>query len=128
MGCIFKPQPLTWDDIDGGLGETIYDRIFNFICYEPDFTDDVLNEYQTEYYDFVEYFDKFRSRYDSNEQKICAALSLTANGALTSCAKDDIKKALLKSAKKEELLDLLGEVTSLYVWYNELSVKIFQRK
>lgn len=36
MGCIFKPEALSWEDIDGGRGELTLEAIRNFIseyCY-----------------------------------------------------------------------------------------------
>ena len=45
-GCIFKPEPMTWEDIDGGRGELAQDEIRDFVneyCYadEPvDYGDD----------------------------------------------------------------------------------------
>lgn len=46
MGCIFKPEALSWEDIDGGRGELTLEAIRNFIseyCYpdeRADFGDD----------------------------------------------------------------------------------------
>lgn len=39
MGCIFKPEPLSWEDIDGGRGELITEEIEAFIsdyCYQDE--------------------------------------------------------------------------------------------
>lgn len=36
MGCIFRPEALSWEDIDGGRGEMTMEAIRNFIseyCY-----------------------------------------------------------------------------------------------
>lgn len=37
MGCIFRPEALSWEDIDGGRGEMTMEAIRNFIseyCYD----------------------------------------------------------------------------------------------
>ena len=37
MGCIFRPEALSWEDIDGGRGELTLEAIRNFIseyCYQ----------------------------------------------------------------------------------------------
>ena len=42
MGCIFKPEALSWEDIDGGRGELTLEAIRNFIseyCYPDERTD-----------------------------------------------------------------------------------------
>ena len=31
MGCIFRPEALSWEDIDGGRGEMTMEAIRNFI-------------------------------------------------------------------------------------------------
>ena len=42
MGCIFKPEALSWEDIDGGRGELTLEAIRNFIneyCYPDEHAD-----------------------------------------------------------------------------------------
>ena len=40
MGCIFRPEALSWEDIDGGRGEMTMEAIRNFIseyCYPDEY-------------------------------------------------------------------------------------------
>lgn len=42
MGCIFRPEALSWEDIDGGRGEMTMEAIRNFIseyCYPDEYAD-----------------------------------------------------------------------------------------
>ena len=121
MSCIFQPQELTWEDIDGGLGEDIAMSIDDFTAEEPTFDDP--ERYHESYYDFVEEWEEFTGRYDSREyKKLYAALSLINGKYAISTAHDKLMNALMKSMTKKEMLEYITRVAGLYAWYAELVI------
>lgn len=120
-GCIFQPQELTWEDIDGGQGEDIAMNIDDFTANEPTFDD--RERYNEGYLDFVEAWEDFTRRFDDNDyKKLYAALSLLKGEYAVSIVYDKLMDSLLKSMTKAELLRFIVRVSTLYAWYAELVI------
>lgn len=69
MSAIFKPEPIKWEDIEGGLGADELERISNFVweyCYsdEPK-TYDGDEELSTDLVFFSEAWDKIDGNFDT---------------------------------------------------------------
>ena len=130
MGCIFKPEKLTWEDIDGGRGELRQDEIREFIseyCYpdEPaDYGDD--EELANELVFFAEAWEKLDGYYTpiSDSYQTAAVLSLIDGAFSDSMAADRIAEKLTKSATKPELVKIATHVASVYCWYVSLKVRV----
>ena len=125
MGCIFKPEQLSWEDIDGGRGELIIEEIEAFVsdyCYqdEPaDYGDD--GELANELVFFSEAWEKLNG-WDSYGKiadtfQTAAVLSLIDGAFHDSMAADRISEKLTKSATKPDLVKIITHVASLYCWY-----------
>ena len=120
-GCIFQPQRLTWEDIDGGQGEDIAMNIDDFTANEPTFDDP--ERYYEGYLDFVEAWEDFTRRFDDNDyKKLYAVLSLLKGEYAVSIVYDKLMDSLLKSMTKAELLRFIVRVSTLYAWYAELVI------
>lgn len=130
MSCIFKPEPLTWEDIDGGHGELRQDEIREFIseyCYpdEPaDYGDD--EELANELVFFAEAWERLDGYYTSisDSYQTAAVLSLIDGAFSDSMAADRIAEKLTKSATKPELVKIITHVASTYCWYVSLKARI----
>lgn len=134
MGCIFKPEPLSWEDIDGGRGELRQDEIREFIseyCYpdEPaDYGDD--EELANELVFFAEAWERLDGYYTSisDSYQTAAVLSLIDGAFYDSMAADRIAEKLTKSATKPELVKIITHVASVYCWYVSLKARIEKAK
>lgn len=134
MGCIFKPEPLSWEDIDGGRGELRQDEIREFIseyCYpdEPaDYGDD--EELVNELVFFAEAWERLDGYYTSisDSYQTAAVLSLIDGAFHDSMAADRITEKLTKSATKPELVKIITHVASVYCWYVSLKARIEKAK
>ena len=132
MGAIFKPEPLSYEDIDGGRGEMRLEEMRWFsenICYhdEPvDYPDD--EELPNE----LVYFAEELSRLDgwpsynkkSDAFKMSAVISLIDGIYCDSMARDRIAEKLAKSATKPDLVEIMARVASLYCWYIALKARV----
>lgn len=93
MGCIFRPEALSWEDIDGGRGEMTMEAIRNFIseyCYPDeyaDYGDD--EELPNELVFFAEMWERLDGYYTpiSDSFQTAAVLSLIDGGQ--NCRKAD---------------------------------------
>lgn len=113
MGCIFRPEALSWEDIDGGRGEMTLEAIRNFIseyCYpdeRADYGDD--EELPNELVFFAEMWEKLDGYYTpiSDSFQTAAVLSLIDGAFFDSMAADRIAEKLTKSAKSRIWYGLL---------------------
>ena len=117
-GCIFQPQELTWEDVDGGLGETIVEQIDEFVVDDQKFDDP--ERYYESYCDFVEEWNGFTTYCDY--KKLYVVMSLIRCEYETSWTADKLKNSLLKSMTKAELLSFMCRVACFYAWYAELVI------
>lgn len=117
-GCIFQPQELTWEDVDGGLGETIVEQIDEFVADDQKFDDP--ERYYESYCDFVEEWNGFTTYCDY--KKLYVAMSLIRCEYETSWTADKLKNSLLKSMTKAELLSFMCRAACFYAWYAELVI------
>lgn len=132
MGCIFKPQELSWEDIDGGCGEMVQEAIREFIneyCYpdEPiDYGDD--GELAGELVLFAEAWEKLEGRSwnkaISDFYQTAAVLSLIDGAFYNSMAREEIAEKLTKSATKPDLVEIITHVASVYCWHISLKARI----
>lgn len=132
MGCIFKPEPLTWEDIDGGRGEMRLEEIREFIseyCYaeEPanyDDDEELANElvYFSEAWEKLDGYSSWGQIADSFQT--AAVLSLIDGAFSDSMAADRIKERLGKSATKPDLVKIITHVASAYCWYADLKTRV----
>lgn len=110
MGCIFRPEALSWEDIDGGRGEMTMEAIRNFIseyCYPDeyaDYGDD--EELPNELVFFAEMWERLDGYYTpiSDSFQTAAVLSLIDGAFFDSMAADRIAEKLTKSATKPDLV------------------------
>lgn len=118
MGCIFRPEALSWEDIDGGRGEMTMEAIRNFIseyCYPDeyaDYGDD--EELPNELVFFAEMWERLDGYYTpiSDSFQTAAVLSLK----------------LTKSATKPDLVRIITHVASAYCWYVSLKARVEKAK
>lgn len=132
MGCIFKPEPLTWEDIDGGRGELAQDEIRDFVneyCYadEPvDYGDD--GDLANELVFFAEAWEKLDGYSYSggvaDAFQTAAVLSLIDGAFYTGMAADKIAEKLTRSATKPDLVKIVTHVASVYCWYVSLKARV----
>lgn len=132
MGCIFKPEPLSWEDIDGGRGDLTVEAIREFIAEhcspdEPvDYGDD--GELANELVFFEEAWEKIDgwTAYGkiADTFQTTAVLSLIDGAFYDSMAAERIAGKLEKSATKPELVKIITHVASLYCWYISLKARV----
>lgn len=136
MGCIFKPEPLSWEDIDGGRGELRQDEIRDFIseyCYanEPIDCDDD-GELANELVFFAEAWEKVDGLSPYGEIadtfQTAAVLSLIDGAFYDSMTADRIKEKLSRSATKPDLVKIITHVASIYCWYVSLKARVEKAK
>ena len=130
MNPIFKPVPLTWGDIEGGLGEALGEEIVNLMyehCYpdEPR-TWDTDEELPNDLAYFAEVWDRIDGSRDeiSTPEQTAAVLSLICGSFYNSMARDEIVAALIKSATKPRLAEILPHVSCAYCQYITLKARI----
>lgn len=132
MGIIFKPEPLTWEDIDGGRGEMVQEEIEEFIseyCY-PDEPASYENdeELANELVFFAEAWEKLGGNpYNSgiaDNYQTEAVLSLIDGAFYNSMARDKIAEKLTRSATKPDLVKIVTHVASVYCWYVSLKARV----
>ncbi len=135
MSPIFKPTPLSWEDIEGGLGEDIEAEIANFMyeyCYNA--SDDEGNprhwdsdeELQTDLVFFEEAWNKIDGNRDeiADPVQTAAVLSLIGGAFFDGMARDKIIEALVKSATKPRLVEIVTHVASAYCQYIALKARV----
>ena len=132
MSAIFKPEPLTWEDIDGGLGEAELETIRTFIndfCYpdEPvNYPDD--EQLPNDLVFFAEEWERLDGwpsyRRKSDAFKITAVLSLIGGTFYDSMVRDRIIDKLTKAATKPDLVEIMTHVASAYCLYIALKARI----
>lgn len=132
MSAIFKPEPLTWEDIGGGLGEAELETIRTFIndfCYpdEPvNYPDDeqLPNDlvFFAEEWERLDCWPSYRRKSDAF--KITAVLSLIGGTFYDSMVRDRIIDKLTKAATKPDLVEIMTHVASAYCLYITLKARI----
>lgn len=130
MSAIFKPEPIKWEDIEGGLGADEIEKISNFVweyCYsdEPK-TYDADEELGTDMIFFAEAWEKIDGSFDTvaTVEQTTAVLSLIVGSFFSSWAREKIVEALVKSATKPQLVEILTNVTSAYCQYISLRARV----
>lgn len=133
MNPIFKPTALSWEDIEGGLGEAVEEEVDNFI-YKYCYTDDEGNlrnwggdeELQTDLAFFEEAWEKIDGNRDeiATPEQTAAILSLINGAFFGSLARDKIVEALVKSATKPRLVEIVTHVASAYCQYVALKARV----
>lgn len=134
MGCIFRPEALSWEDIDGGRAEMTMEAIRNFIseyCYPDeyaDYGDD--EELPNELVFFAEMWERLDGYYTpiSDSFQTAAVLSLIDGAFFDSMAADRIAEKLTKSATKPDLVRIITHVASAYCWYVSLKARVEKAK
>lgn len=133
MNPIFKPTALSWEDIEGGLGEVIEEEIGNFMweyCYSDDEGNprswDSDEELQTDLAFFAEAWQKIDGNRDeiATPEQTAAVLSLIDGSFCGSWARDKIVEALVKSATKPRLVEIVTHVASAYCQYVALKARV----
>ena len=132
MSAIFKPEPLTWEDIDGGLGEAELEMIRTFIndfCYpdEPvNYPDDeqLPNDlvFFAEEWERLDCWPSYGRKSDAF--KTTAVLSLIGGTFYDSMVRDRIIDKLTKAATKPDLVEIMTHVASAYCLYIALKARI----
>lgn len=138
MGAIFKPKPLTVEDIGGGCGETTMEEIRAFIeaqCYTDEpvvycYDDDLPSELVL----FAESWEKLEgypesdfygfSGKKSDAFKTMAVLSLINGAFFGDWEREKITEKLGKSSTKLDLIETMTHVASAYCWYIALKARI----
>lgn len=132
MGVIFKPTPLTWGDLDGGMGAGIIEEIDSFL-WEYHYSGDLVKwvddeELTNSLTFFAEAWEKVNGQGWSNEvsdpRQTAAVLSIINGAFYTSMAGDEIKEKLTKSATKPQLADIFAHVSSAYCQYVSLKARV----
>lgn len=123
--AFFKPQRLEWEDIEGGVGESTIDEIWNFAndygYGEHTFdNDESLNN---ELSDFAEEWSMLMN-YTADEKQVMAALSLIHGTFYTSTSGDKILDALLKSGTKKDVVKIAFKTAAIYCCYIELRNRV----
>ncbi len=132
MSAIFKPEPLTWEDIDGGLGEAELEMIRTFIndfCYpdEPvNYPDD--EQLPNDLVFFAEEWERLDGwpsyGRKSDAFKTTAVLSLIGGTFYDSMVRDRIVGKLTRAATKPDLVEIMTHVASAYCLYIALKARI----
>lgn len=123
--AFFKPQRLEWEDIEGGVGENTYDEIYEFANkygyneYSFDSDEDLSGDLAVFADDLCRLLNDM---YDATQ--VVAALSLIQGAFYTSCARDAILDALLKSGTKKDVVNLAFDVSAVYCKYIELRNRV----
>ena len=132
MGAIFKPEPLSWEDINGGCGEALLETIRAFIeefCYidEPvnfpydeQLTNDLI--FFAEEWERLDGWESYGKKSDAF--KTAAVLSLIDGAFFDSMARDRIAEKLAKAATKPDLVEIMTRVASAYCLYIALKARI----
>lgn len=133
MSPIFKPTPISWGDIEGGLGETTEERICDFVweyCY-PDEEGNPRRwnsdeELPVDLAFFEEAWDKIAGNRDeiATPEQTAAVLSLIDGAFFDSMAREKIAEALIKSATKQQLVKIMTHVASAYCQYVALKARV----
>ena len=132
MGAIFKPEPLTWEDINGGCGEALLETIRTFIedvCYTDEPADYPYDEQLTndliffaEEWERLDGWESYGKKSDAF--KTAAVLSLIGGAFFDSMAGDRIAEKLTKAATKPNLVEIMTRVASAYCLYIALKARI----
>ena len=133
MNPIFKPTPLSWEDIEGGFGEVIEEEIGNFM-WEYCCPDDEGNprywdsdeELPTDLAFFAEAWQKIDGIRNEIADPIqtAAVLSLINGAFYGSWVRDKIVESLVKSATKPRLMEIVTHVASAYCQYAALKARV----
>lgn len=131
MNPIFKPSPLTWEDIKGGVGENLEAEIGEFICEycypeEPRTwgSDDDLENDLVFFSETWERVGGYGWGNISTPEQTVAVLSLIAGAFYSSMSRDDIVEALVKSATKPRLVEIVTHVASAYCQYVSVKARV----
>ena len=132
MSAIFKPEPLTWEDVDGGLGEVELEAIRAFVndfCY-PDETANYPDDEQlpndlvffAEKWELLDCWPSYGRKSDAF--KTTAVLSLIGGTFYDSMVRDRIVGKLTRAATKPDLVEIMTHVASAYCLYIALKARI----
>lgn len=133
MSAIFKPTPLSWEDIEGGVGETEIERIREFVGEYGYDTEKIPHSDDDESLanDIVFFSDQWErvDGYSWNTEiadayQVTAILSLILGSFYDSFAEERIKQKLQNSATKPELVKMITYVAALYCEYISLKARI----
>lgn len=123
--AFFKPQRLEWEDIEGGVGERLYDEIYAFAS-EYGYDEHSFDSDEDLSGDLAVFADDLcrllNNMYDATQ--VTAALSLIQGAFYNSCARDKILDALLKSGTKKDIVNVAFDVAALYCKYIELRNRV----
>lgn len=132
MGAIFKPEPLSWEDIDGGHGELVLEEVRAFVenvCYpdEPvNYPDD--EELPNDLVFFAEEWERLDGwpsyGKKSDAFKTAAVLSLIDGAFYHSMARERIAEKLARAATKPDLVEIMTRVSSAYCLYIALKARV----
>ena len=123
--AFFKPQRLEREDIEGGIGENTCDEIYEF-----------ANEYGYGEHTFdsdenldndLTYIAEDWSRIMNNmydAKQVMAALSLIRGAFYSSCARDNILDALLRSGTKKDVVVAALDISAMYCRYIDLRNRV----
>lgn len=124
--AFFKPKRLEWEDIEGGLGELVFDEIYEFAseygCNEHTFDSDEDLSNDLAY--FAEDWSKLLTNSMHDAKQIMAVLSLIHGAFYNSYAKSEILDALLRSGTKKDVVVVAFDVSAMYCRYIELRNRV----
>lgn len=132
MNPIFKPTALSWEDIEGGLGESTIEAINHFTwdyCYQDTENPKCWDNDEALQTDLVFFRDAW-ARVASNcnkvaeEEQTAAIVSLIVGAFYDCTARDRIVQALVKSATKPQIVEIMTHVASVYCQYVALKARV----
>lgn len=129
--AVFKPTPLSWEDVEGGEGQDVLYEIDQFVG-EYCFPETPLQFRDEELVNDLAFFGEAWQglRFDTGrsavaDQKQMVALLALIHGAFySSYAADELKGKLANSATKMQLVEMLTHVSSLFCQYISLRARI----
>lgn len=133
MNPIFKPTPLSWEDIEGGLGEVEQEAINDFVCEYCQTEEPVKwagdDELENDLTFFAEAWERvagngWGSAEISTPQQTAAVLSLICGAFYHSMARDKIVEALVRSATKPQLVEIVTHVSAAFCQYIAIKARV----
>lgn len=130
MGAIFKPQELSWEDIEGGVGESMQEAVREFISeyaygdYSCDSDETLIGDiaYLSEEWEKLDgygIYDGIASAYQT-----AAVLSLIQGAFGGSWVRERIMEKFSNSATKPRLVEIMTHVASAYCQYIALKARV----
>lgn len=130
MSPIFKPTPISWEDIAGGFGEDLVKEIENFTwenCYPDEPIQwDSDEELSADLAFFAETWNKLGGNQNEKAEttQTAAVLALIEGAFFDSMAYEKIINVLVRSATKHRLVEIVTHVASAYCQYIALKARI----